>query len=1079
MADVADLRLRHHAEIAYLWVVEGWPCAWVTRPDLAGSGALSWIGTAYGARTLLVGLEPPASVKSEIDLEDGLLNTSLVKIQITDHGGELAGLLGTFEVEYDTLGERLRPSDDPAPAQVFGFANGPDLIDLHGRHINNEAIGSAGQRRHFSCLPLVDLPGPDHAALDGTDLGGLAPVLVSDQPKTITGRRWALFRLYRDVDSPLSGFSSWPSWSDQFADGGLVTWGTLREEGIRVRNRVWELTCYGPDSWLRKSLNVAHLAKWYRVQAYLELSKTPGKREDLLAIALSVRSRSQPEESRYHGASVFDESLALDAQYINPDTLTSDVDQAITSIKSVMGPAPTTWDNDGLHPKFSLYPDNAVIRIDDDASDAMSSADVWLIAHYKVLRFMGYDPIAQCKPVENLETDRDLIKAGVYQSGQPITLHDESGVVPGPGYYGVRFSTIPTGNQPFPNDSNHGADRKYRPATDGGVVTLNQSGGQEVALAIGTTKVYLEGQSGRPPSNATINDVQVDSTRWFAFRGPITREDGETDEYSAVAKVSWVDDDGSVGLDATQSRRVVHLDRWEDPREYGFDNKPLDVDWSGTLQGTTDGIECTPLAVLQYQAKGGWERANEILVRLLLSTGTGGYEPGTYEEQPGPLQVVLGTNASGSWIPGNDLEISDLGLQIPAILVDRDSFQQVAEELPGGADSDLNRCKVAFHGAMNSLELLGDLMAPRGWVMTLRGRKYGLWTPYAPLSPDDVDFTIGDEDIVTTGADPSGWVTEVEMKAVSSFDRITVEYGHTPTDGSSTFKAEAPARDPGAGARLGRRLRRQGGDRPGAPELRQPSGRYLPTLEIFRSPPTPPQWRDGWEYRWTREAAEWCAKPHMLLKGVRIGRIKGQDIYPGARVLVTDDWPVSSAGTYGIQEKIGVVVSTDHKRDGSVLCNILVQPESFNSLRMWAPIAWLVDDVATAEERYDPGSRIFYCQGNWSENTIVGSWSDVAAFVEPYWSSLGGDALVYGWQYNGVAWAQTFSFEVESVDTSLHTITHKTGTFSGIFYNRMYTALIFAPYDDQTAAWVKARHVVITKSSGKFGGADTQGWKLP
>jgi hypothetical protein len=105
--------------------------------------------------------------------------------------------------------------------------------------------------------------------------------------------------------------------------------------------------------------------------------------------------------------------------------------------------------------------------------------------------------------------------------------------------------------------------------------------------------------------------------------------------------------------------------------------------------------------------------------------------------------------------------------------------------------------------------------------------------------------------------------------------------------------------------------------------------------------------------------------------------------------------------------------------------------------------------------------------------------SDVAGFGEPSYSGTGTEALVYGYQHNGRAWAKTFEFTVESVDSTAHTITWKAGTFSGTWWEARPTTLLLAPYDSQPAnSWARAVYSVVTDSTGYFGAGPTKGFKL-
>ena len=154
--------------------------------------------------------------------------------------------------------------------------------------------------------------------------------------------------------------------------------------------------------------------------------------------------------------------------------------------------------------------------------------------------------------------------------------------------------------------------------------------------------------------------------------------------------------------------------------------------------------------------------------------------------------------------------------------------------------------------------------------------------------------------------------------------------------------------------------------------------------------------------------------------------------------------------------------------------DILVQAGDANTARRFAPIAAVLDDVDELELRHDADHRHVFCDGD-----MFGAegGSDVKYFKEPAWSSIGGNALVYGYQYDGREWRQNFTFVVEDVDTTAHSITYVDLSFTGTFKERQYTILTLAPYNDQAdALWTRSLFVVNTGANAKFGA--TKGFEL-
>ena len=68
VAELAALDLQH---VAWLLVIEGMPDCFVSRADLAGSGASSWIGTSEGARVVHAGLEMSGNLSTAVKIGAG------------------------------------------------------------------------------------------------------------------------------------------------------------------------------------------------------------------------------------------------------------------------------------------------------------------------------------------------------------------------------------------------------------------------------------------------------------------------------------------------------------------------------------------------------------------------------------------------------------------------------------------------------------------------------------------------------------------------------------------------------------------------------------------------------------------------------------------------------------------------------------------------------------------------------------------------------------------------------------------------------------------------------------------------
>jgi hypothetical protein len=192
MATVAQLATRAHVEVGYLLVLQGCPFAFTNRHELAGSGASSWIGTGYGPRRVIEGLDIDGTTLSYgTEMSDGRPDTDDgFTFRILDFEREL---IEFFRVQTDAIpvGGRLGPKDDPAPTDLIGTSG--DNVPIWGAWVNAEAIGPAGERSYYSLLPGGDAAGQDHAAYSG-DVQSLAPSYVYASPTHLEGRRVALYQ---------------------------------------------------------------------------------------------------------------------------------------------------------------------------------------------------------------------------------------------------------------------------------------------------------------------------------------------------------------------------------------------------------------------------------------------------------------------------------------------------------------------------------------------------------------------------------------------------------------------------------------------------------------------------------------------------------------------------------------------------------------------------------------------------------------------------------------------------------------------------------------------------------------------
>lgn len=1044
-ATVAQLADRPHRDVGYVLFIEGCPFAFTDRVELVGSGVNSWIGTGNGARRVVLGLTPPESLTYYTNPEHGMLtDDDDARFEIADFDGEM---ITWFEdVEYVKACRRLGPLDDPAPATLQG-ENEDETVDIHGKFVGVESIGSAGQRRQFQLFPGDPLPGYDHASLSAEVSGALAPIGVFDAPPWIVGRKLALYMIFRDAQT-----DTWPSWDDHYSSGySLIWWGTCSE--MAARHKAWSLRARGPSSWLAKMLNVNQPDAWQPVIDFVYLL------DDQLYMGVECyyfdyNYNNPPINMQYGASSAFDE--ALDKFSITTGTwqeFANELDTRLQTVVSTAGPDITWSTNQAAYIKFMQGSTAVDVRI----ANSTRAAFVRIILHETVWRIFGFDPLVQ--PTLDLNSTQRII---FVRLDKPTPFGGVE-VSPRTNYWIATFSTVPAGVDEYAGDKmdNEGAPRSHYPYSEpGGAVMLSSEVGQEIDLGSTDSTPYLEGQLNVPPEEYTMSHgFDVDTVGFVAFKGPYrTKADEEPVEMVQVAKVTWTDDGGTPLKDL--ERRLARIEAWLDPRWFGIDHKPI----TGVWAAKTGTLLWCPVAFLGYDPTFA-ERAHYVMLRVLLSTGTASWSG--YLGQ-GATQTA-GDNDHPDAPAGNqanDLEIADLGLGIYHGLVDYLSFARAAQALPGGANGPLAKCKIGKVGAFDARELFASVMMPRAWQLGLRGGRYSLWHLTDLADGGDIDVTITQADIVS---DEVPYIEDVEFTPITPIDNVAITYGQPLVEGVGRdgLVVRARARDIHARARNSN-----------ADKTIENVG-MVPTPLWDAQPPAGTPWSGEFQKLWGWEIAEWRARPHLLVKQLPLGYRKGKlCAWPGSTVSFSSTWPATRAGSYGVAGRVGRVIRATRDLRTSLEVRIDVILEPTTRARKFAPSAWVLDDVSTLEERHDEASRTLFCYADYY-GTGENGHSDVKFFVEPDWFGVGGDILIYGYQYDGRSWTKTFEFKTESVNTTSHTITYQDGTWSGTFWERQYTMLAPAPYSAQpNGSWAREFFVWHTKANGKMGAGNVQGFKL-
>jgi len=1037
-ATVTELASRSGLEIGYVLFLEGIPWAYTNRQELVGSGVGSWIdGAPGGDREILDGLVVPDTLSFETSLEDGTLSSNDdASFQLVDFQNRLIALVA--ESDGDIVGETIGPLADPAPALLLD-----GVTPVHGRWLNHEAIGPAGERRYYPCMP-VDLPGYDHAAVT-SEAQTLALSVLRDSPTWHEGMRCALYIVYID-----SRTGEIPSWQDHHDGGNSLVWfGSTRE--LTCEGLTWTLDCDGPSSWLRKQLGATRSAEWLPVTTVLNLSSEPGAREDLAGYYFSYRTSATLERgaaSYFTASDVLTSGTAAD--------LRAQIQARLNTVAATAGPD-TTWTT-SRNASCKFLAGAIAMQVDNFGW----AANAYIALHISVWQALGFDPRLQAGTEPNGDP---LVVNFVKTDGLAFELANFN-VSPGPDYWLAKLSTLPAQYASLTDAGtdcdNDGKVRVYEAIMAEDVSTIYpKKTDQELNVGLANGLPYLEGQLCRPPAQHTFTNGggEADATAFIALRGSYrTSADQEPITMAAVARVGFVDDTSGGGHGPTpdaDSYLKLHLANLIDPRYFGIDRK-LSGPWSSF------DLEFCPVNLMGYNLNFG-ERADLILLRTMLSTGTSSWSG--YDGE-GAVQT-LGANAhpDASAPQGSDVEVADLGLAIPYTLIDADSFVATAAKLPeGGVDSMLNRCKFAYIGPFDSQDMMIRIIEQRGWGMGFVRGRYRLFSRADLLDADDVEVEITPDDIVGD----QEFVEVADLRPVLPRDAFEIEYGKPLVEGTGSdteLRATVVATDPASRSR-----------RTNNKETIDGSG--LVPSRLWLNDPAPESWVSAWSQLAGHEMAAYYASPWVAVD-VPVHWSVARQLGVGSVVKLTTNYAPSRDGSYGITGRVGRVIGYSLRTAELVVdLRILVQAgDPSTKPRRFGPIAQVLESVTTVEARHDAATRTFKCYADafgHGEPT-----SDVTGFGEPSYSATGTEALVYGYQHNGRAWAKTFEFTVESVDSTAHTITWKAGTFSGTWWEARPTTLLLAPYDSQPAnSWTRSVYAVITDSTGYFGAGPTKGFKL-
>ena len=1084
-------------DCAYVLFIDGLPYAFATDANfnattpafgLLGSGASSWIGVSesslgetVGQRTVKAGLVMPGTIPiGRIDLSTGMLEATSVTFKLIDYDGTVASLFCNEDADYDVLSQDIQPASGTLAGAAAIAIQGAQTTDVRGKYIGLERIGPTGQRSYFSCFPFPRI-GPHHAVnvyqQDGNK--GPAPIRISADPMDHAGRWCALYRVFRNGVTAGAEYLKWPKWSDQHYYGGLVWWGRLDDGGQLTGDRTWEIRARGPESFLKKALNTNQISEWMPITS---VDTTLSTEESYVACHLMQADHAGAgSHTTYYSRGFTSGILTLAG---SKETWVSQIDDFIADAEDGTAidygtSAFANWE----HASVGIQDAGMICSRDANADSADDGeARMYLCMHERVWRSLGYDPVFQTtnyggglfyeKPAHEKAIEFRPVSAG-QAICSPALEPDVDGVniiCPADGYWTARVDSrslgeVGPGNEGY--DGPGGAPRWFRPAFgEQDTLVFSRYAGQK--FRVSTPFAYVLGQRSAPFSTAILTDAS--RAAYFAFKGRMAkgavttngtvidengqeREASEIDDkpFYQVGLVVWDDDAGHGSVDEDSGSPIFCVVKWMDPRLFGFNFVPLQHEWMGVEGDENFQIWCAPLATYAYNYD-SLEYADHILSQILASTGTSTGWSATMENAPtfdeGDNEV---DGSAGVLFWSNDVERADLGLGIPKQLVADAALStaKVFDQLPGGRTGNINRVRYAYLGPFQAADTIESIVKPRGLAMSLAERRYGV-VHLGLFDPSEADFTITQDDLWGSMESPDDGIPKQQLRAVGQLDSVKFGYRWDPEQRSTTQQVEWRARDGGAKDRFG--------------DLQVTVEEHGLTPQGWGAPATK-SWGPTMRSYWMNDRAAFYAKRHFLLTDVVVNRNFGRDVFPGAKVIFSNPWPVDPVtASYGLTSKVGIVTAVEcigHAH--AYKLEILVFADQLAGKRRWAPIAQITGvsgAVLTLADDY---------LGH-------GEGRDVSKFIEPSWSSIGGTTKVRILEWKLDSYALSSSLTISSIDEVAGTITL---TAAPSVKRDTIKWLLMSDYDDQdVSSWTRSHFAVNVLSTLKFGSFPTKGFPL-
>lgn len=1020
MPDTATLRTLSRATTAILFVVEGVPYVWSTHPDLDGT---TYMGDG---RVVLPGLERPKVTTEVPPSNHWQFRRHPATIVLQDLDGRLAEVFGQFFSAHTPLSSGIHPSEDPIADAA-----------LHGRQVGSEAIGPAGERDRW---PVVD--GFEHAREhvgENYESEDLALTPVSDGQVILRGRRCALIRVFRDVvdypDEASSEEAHWRPWDE----GDRFWWGTIRDEAT-VDGRTWAIECDGPESWLYRPLGLLTQDRPVKALAPLRLSDIDGQDETRIGIILrSFRSPPDDPTAFEYGSDNFVSQVAA----VDVLGLRQDVSNALAAAVAAAGPDGAFEDEDGKEAYIDVSSGAIHLRIDN-----LGINEQWpqatIVLHRKVWERWGFD-------VDEQAARETADKYYVDFTVDPLVPGLD--VPPAAGYVAGRFTTLPDPGQYGEDTSsalydNNGAVRSWLPFYKAGAQVLDSDTSAGIVVELGNGDiVHHTGQIDRPvasdPDDPTsgydLDGNPVDTHGYWIFYG--RRRFAGTDEVFdevQIAEASWRARPLHQHQLAGDPPAIV-VTRWLDPRDFGFEHKALSSPWVALANAPgEESILARPLLRLGYRQHGFADDPAIVMLRLVLTTGQ---STGWTSFENDPATSLPATANEPVLVPSVRLdgEVADLGLSIPASMVRNPlEWGNLSANLPDG----LRRMSLGVLPGMAGEDLFRGLMHVNGWGWTLRGGQYGVFDPTAAVYPEVGDPVLDLSAKATSGRDISLHKILQDARVLAPVDRFILEYDWEPAADQPTREESHRSTDRGV------RYRHQTGGSQSEYRVLAHGKRNI----------------GGWRQR-TDQVARWWEQRHTMLRRYPVRRRVGQDLWVGQKVILTEPRALSSDGTYGLLAAVGIVtkVSIDEgaaATEPTHFLDILVNASSAAGIRFNAPSA--------RGRGFDVATGRLYCFNDWAG--VGNGYLDVAHFVEPGWSNLGGLFRIRVVQWNGSSWSETMTARVTGANAVADDCYLEVDDVVGTYRRDDDALVIGRAMDDQDGAWPQAFFSPICAPNGTWTG---------